>query len=125
MDQLPHAPVGIAILFRGDALGKAVDEDGAQGLVLAMVGGGIGVQEEPLASVGVHGRTLECELVLRGISHRKWYQKGRPGPTDGCFQARKQGRSKTVDRSREGMTTPCPRRIGSHQRGQKTGNKAF
>jgi hypothetical protein len=57
MDQLPHAAVCEPI-SRGDlVLGKTVDEDGSQCLVLAVIGRGIGVQEELSAARVIHGLT--------------------------------------------------------------------
>jgi hypothetical protein len=67
MNQLPHAPVGKPESCGGLGLGKALDEDGSQRLVLAVVGCGIGVQEEPLAASVIHGVTFRCELVFGGL----------------------------------------------------------
>jgi hypothetical protein len=60
MNQLPHAAVGIAVFVSDVILGEPIDEEGSQRLVLAMVGRGIGVQEELSTTGGVHGCTLEC-----------------------------------------------------------------
>jgi hypothetical protein len=60
MDQLPQAAVCEPI-GRGDrVLWKALDEDGSQCLVLAMVGRGTGVQEELAAMRVVHDRASRC-----------------------------------------------------------------
>ncbi|HEU4677977.1 MAG TPA: hypothetical protein VFS35_00555 [Terrimicrobiaceae bacterium] len=67
MDQLPHAPVGIAEFVGGFVLWQALDEDGAQRLVLAVVGCGIGLHEELPATVIVHGCVLKCEVVFGGV----------------------------------------------------------
>lgn len=64
MDQLPHAAVCEPI-SRGDlVLREALDEDGSQCLVLAVIGRGIGVQEELSAARVIHGRP---PLVLVGF----------------------------------------------------------
>ena len=55
MNQLPHAAVCEAISRGHLVLGKALDEDGSQCLVLAVVGCGIGVYEEPLVVSVIHG----------------------------------------------------------------------
>jgi hypothetical protein len=50
----------IAVFVSGVVLWEAIDEGGAQRLVLAVVGGGIGVQKEPSAKGVVHDCTLKC-----------------------------------------------------------------
>src|SRR5271163_4710120 len=67
MDQLPHAPVCIAELIRDFALPKAIDEDGAQRLVLTVIGRGIGIQEEASAVGVIHGCAPGCEVVSCGF----------------------------------------------------------
>jgi hypothetical protein len=52
MNQLPHAPVCEPEFCSNLDLRESLDEDGAKGLVSAVVGGGIGIQEE-LPAVGV------------------------------------------------------------------------
>jgi hypothetical protein len=67
MNELPHAPVCIAV-FGGDVvLWKLLDEDGTQRFVLAVIRGGIGIQEELSAVGNIHGCTLKCEVVFSGI----------------------------------------------------------
>jgi hypothetical protein len=82
MDQLPHAPVGIAVSVGGFVLWQALDEDGAQRLVLAVVGCGIGLHEELPATVIIHGCVLGCEVVFGGVL---------PSPVE----SRKQSQAKT------------------------------
>jgi len=60
MNQLSHAPVCKPVSFGDLVLWKALDEDGAQRLVLAVVGRGIGLQEELSAAGVVHDKTLGC-----------------------------------------------------------------
>jgi hypothetical protein len=55
MDQLPHAPVCIAVFVSGVVLWQALDEDGAQRFVLTVVNCGISIQEELPAMEIVHG----------------------------------------------------------------------
>jgi hypothetical protein len=71
MDQLPHAPVCIAVSGSDVVLGEAIDEDGAQRLVLAVVGRGIGIQEELSTRGGIHGCDLECEVVFSDSSSQR------------------------------------------------------
>lgn len=93
MDQLPQAAVCEPVV-RGDlVLGKVVDEDGTQRLVLAVVRCGIGVQEEALAARVIHGGPLRCEFVFgdlllwRGLS--KTGSEAKPGETRGLEIRRK------------------------------------
>jgi hypothetical protein len=65
MNQLPHAPVGLAVFVGDVILWEAIDEDGAQRLVLTVVGCGVGLQEESSATEIVHGCTRKCEVVFR------------------------------------------------------------
>jgi hypothetical protein len=67
MDQLPQAAVCEPVFCGGLVLRKAFGEDGSQRLVSAVVGCGIGVQEEPLAARVVHGGPLRCEFVFGGV----------------------------------------------------------
>jgi hypothetical protein len=64
MDQLPKAPVGKPVSCGDLVLRKTLDKNRSQRLVLAVVGGGIGVTEEPLAAKVVHGGPLRCEFVF-------------------------------------------------------------
>jgi hypothetical protein len=57
MDQLPHAAVCEPISRGHLVLREALDEDGSECLVLAVIGRGIGVQEELSATRVIHGRT--------------------------------------------------------------------
>ena len=67
MNQLPQAPVCEPV-FCGDlVLEKTLDENSSQRLVLAVVGCGIGVPEEPLAARVIHGGPLRCEFVFGGL----------------------------------------------------------
>jgi hypothetical protein len=60
MDQLPHAPVCKPESHGDLVLREPVDEDGPQRLVSAVVGRGIGVQEElPVVGV-VHELASRC-----------------------------------------------------------------
>jgi hypothetical protein len=81
MDQMSHASMCIAIFVGSVFLSEAIDKDGSQRLVLAVVGRGIGVQEEMSATGGVHGCTLECELIFVDSSPRKSYQTDSPKPS--------------------------------------------
>jgi len=74
MNQLPHAPV-CEPEFRGHLdLRESLDEDGAKCLITAMVGGGIGIQEE-LPAVGVvHVRASRCEEIFGDFSSQVLYQ---------------------------------------------------
>jgi hypothetical protein len=78
MDQLPHAPMCIAELIRDFALPKAIDEDGAQRLVLTVIGRGIGIQEEASAVGVIHGCALGCEVVSCGFLLRSVVSKREP-----------------------------------------------
>jgi hypothetical protein len=75
-------------------LGKAVDEDGAQRLVLAMVGCGIGIQEEPLATNIIHGCPFKCEVVFRVFLLSKSYQNGSPRPSRTALRASEPGKNR-------------------------------
>ena len=82
MNQLPHAPV-CEPEFRGDLdLREPLDEDGAKCLVSAMVGGGIGIQEELPAAGVVPVRASRCEEVFGDVSSQVLYQNpsARPSP---------------------------------------------
>jgi hypothetical protein len=107
MGQLPHAAVGIAVFVSDVILGVPIDEDGSQRLVLTMVGRGIGVQEEPSATGGVHGCTLECELVSSDSSTRTSYQTGSPRPSRTAFRACERGEINSADRPTDRMTASC------------------
>ena len=56
-----------AVFCGGLVLGKALDEDSTQRLILAVVRRGIGVQEEALAAGVIHGGPLRCEFVFGGL----------------------------------------------------------
>jgi hypothetical protein len=93
MDQLPQAAVCEPV-FRGDlVLRKALDEDGTQRLVLAVVRCGIGVQEEALAARVIHGGPLRCEFVFGGLllwsGLSKPESEAKPGETRGLEIRRK------------------------------------
>ena len=81
MDQLSHAPVCIAVAISDVVLGKAIDEDGAQRLVLAVIGGGIGIQEETSAAGVIHGWLSGVRWFPAASFSRESYQKGSPRPT--------------------------------------------
>ena len=55
MDQLPQTPVCIAVSVSDVVLRQAVDEDGAQRLISAVIGRGIGIGEELSARGILHG----------------------------------------------------------------------
>jgi hypothetical protein len=81
MNQLPHGPV-CEPEFRGDLdLRESLDEDGAKCLVSAMVGGGIGIQEEQPAAGVVHVRTSRCEEISGDFSSQVLYQNPSAGPS--------------------------------------------
>jgi hypothetical protein len=63
MHELPQASIGIAESVGDLVLGEAVDEDSPQRLILAVIGRGIGIHEEPSATGGIHGCTRECEGI--------------------------------------------------------------
>ena len=93
MNQLSHAAVCKPIPCGDVVLWKALDEDGSQRLVLAVVGRGIGFREEMSAAGVVHDGTSRCEsvfgvfLLLRSVSENKG--KAKPGDTQGCEIRRK------------------------------------
>ena len=70
MDELAEGVVGVAEAPGGLLLGDAIDEDGPQGLVLALAGAA-GLSEEVLAQGVVHNRSPS---VRRGV--------GRATPSD-------------------------------------------
>jgi membrane protease YdiL (CAAX protease family) len=78
MNELSHAAVCITVLVGDIVLGQAIDEDGAQRLVLAVVDCGIGIQEEPLATTIIHSCPLKCEVVFRGVLLSKVVSKREP-----------------------------------------------
>jgi hypothetical protein len=67
MNQLPHAPVCISIFFGDVVLREAVDKDGSQRLVLALVGRRIGVQEVPSARSVIHACILKMLVGFRRL----------------------------------------------------------
>jgi hypothetical protein len=97
MNQLPHAPVGIAEFVSDVILGEAIDEDGAQRLVLAVIGCGVGLQEEPSATEVVHGCTLECEVVFRDWLLSRVVSKREPqAKPDGTEDFRNEGKPRVL-----------------------------
>src|SRR3954465_7014072 len=101
MDQLPHAPVCIAISVSGVVLWQALDEDGAQRLVLTVVNCGISIEEELPAMEIIPGCALKCEVVFRGVLSLtvvpNWEPRAKPDGTRGFGTRRNRGR-RTVAR---------------------------
>ena len=75
MDELAEGAVGVAEAAGGLLLGEAGEEDGAEGLVLALQGTG-GLSEEAAAKGVVHNGWPECEAI-RGDGAAG---QGTPGP---------------------------------------------
>jgi hypothetical protein len=70
VDQLAESVVGVTVTLGGLLLGEALDEDGAKGIVLALLRARR--LEEELAAGGiVHGLGLECEVVVAGDGYTK------------------------------------------------------
>ena len=65
VDQLAESVIGVTVTRGGLLLGEAVDEDGAKGIVLALLRTRR-FQEEPAASEIVHGLGVECEVMVVG-----------------------------------------------------------
>ena len=92
MNQLPHAPM-CKPEFRGDLdLREPLDEDRSKCLVSAVVGGGIGVQEELPAAGVVHVRASRCEEIFGDFSSQVRYQNPSVGPSPRPLGASKNGK---------------------------------
>src|SRR5262249_40925397 len=72
VDELAEGVVGVAETLGGLLLGQALDEDGAEGLVLALGGAGWFAEEEPAGGV-VHARGTQCEVIVNadGLQSRR------------------------------------------------------
>src|SRR5947209_1874446 len=114
MDQLPHAPVGIAVFVSGVVLRQSLDEDGAQRLVLTVVSCGISIQEEVPATEIIHGCPLEvCVRWFPALSPSgQSYQTGSPGPSRTALRASELGGNEGAGRSPDRIAAPGLPRIG-------------
>jgi hypothetical protein len=82
VDELAKGVVAVAELLGGVLLRKAVEKDGAQGLVLALGGAG-GLLKEELAACVVHNRGSGCESIVAplGVEVSRW-PGGSPGENE-------------------------------------------
>jgi hypothetical protein len=105
VDQLAESAVGVAVTLGGSLLGEAVNEDGAKGIVLALLRARR-LEEEPAAGGIVHGLGLECEVVIAGDAYTELPIREGEGKRGSNRRSERAGRGGQRERRRRRLYTP-------------------
>jgi hypothetical protein len=105
VDQLAESAVGVAVKMGGLLLGEAVNEDGAEGVVLALLRARR-LDKELAAGGVVHGLGLECEVVVRGDGSTELPIGEREGKRGSDPRGGMAGRGEQRGRGRRRVCTP-------------------